>query len=223
MDKSEIIQFCEKFAPTKKKKLDLSNKGITELPDELGDLSQLEEIDLSYNNIKQLPDSLFRLTNLKTILMTRNELETIPAAIGELKKLERLDISYNKLSFLPPEIGKLEKLASFDGSFNKLEELPLELVDLVSLKKLYLEDNPLTFPPVNVVKRGLYATMIFLSHLKKKRDATKIFLQIFNMPEPVQEAFEQYMNGFNKLVSDSLEYNIKFDFSYIQKPDKDQD
>jgi Leucine-rich repeat (LRR) protein len=217
MDKTDITRFLEKFGETKKKKLELPNKDITEMPDELGELTQIEYLDLSYNNLKEFPKGIFKLHNLKHLYLTRNQIHEIPAEILELKKLNFLDISYNQLHNISSSIGTLESLVTLDLSYNYIKELPLEIINLMSLKKLFLEDNPLVVPPKDVVKRGLYATMIHLAHMKKKRDATRIFIQIFNMPDEAKSIFEKYLNNFSSLVSDQLEYRIKFDLSYIDK------
>ncbi|MBI4647828.1 MAG: leucine-rich repeat domain-containing protein [Bacteroidia bacterium] len=216
MEYDELIDYIEAFSITKKK-LDLSNKDISEIPPEIEKLTQIEYLDLSYNRLEHLPENLFKLVNLKTLLLTRNELVELPPAICLLQLLETLDISNNKLETFPAEIGKLENLISLDASFNKLAELPMELTNLLSLRKLYLEENPLIFPPEKVIKRGLYATMIFLAHMKKKRDATKVFIQIFNMPDEAKALFEQYVDNFQNLVVSELEYGIKFDINYIDK------
>ncbi|PLX09721.1 MAG: hypothetical protein C0594_05650 [Marinilabiliales bacterium] len=220
MDCDEIKDYIEAFKNSKSKRLDLSNKDIEQLPVEIGNLDWIEHINLSYNYLTELPEALFELKNLKSILLTRNQLKHLPASISKLTNLMTLDISNNKLTSLPEEIGELENLEILDASYNKLESLPLELINLLSIRKLYLEENTLHFPPQKVVKRGLYAVMHYLTHMKKKRDATRVYLQVFNMPEESRDMFEQYLNNFNNLVSNIIKHEIHFNYSYINPEDK---
>lgn len=217
MEYDEILDFFKAFQQTKGKNLELSNKDISIVPDEIENLTQVEAIDLSFNNIEILPPAIFKLKSLKTLILTRNLICEIPPEIALLQKLETLDMSCNKLERIPPEFGKLKNLVTFDAGFNRLTELPLEITDLPNLKKLFLEDNPFEFPPEDVIQRGLYAIMIYLAHIKKKRDTTRVFIQIFNMPENVRNLFEQHLGIFQTQVAcgTDLEYRIKFDINYI--------
>jgi len=209
----ELIAIAEK---EKYKTLNLSNKDIAVLPPEIGKLTLLTYLDLSYNQLKQLPDEISRLVNLKNLLLHRNEITELPPCIGKLNNLNLLDLSYNELTELPYEIGDLSKLKVFDLSYNKLLKLPVEFINLISLRELYLEKNTFEFPPSKVIKRGLYATMHYLTGESKKREAKKVIIQVFNMPSDVQPPFKQYIDCFNDLVSNANELNIKYEVNFIK-------
>ena len=94
--------------------------------------------------------------------------------------------------------------------------LPVEFINLISLKELYLEKNTFEFPPSKVIKRGLYATMHFLTGESKKRDSQKVILQVFNMPAEMQAPFKQYVDCFNDLVANANEQAIKYEIKFIK-------
>ena len=217
MEKEDILLFIQRFDPEATTKLSLSNKDIEFIPAEIGLLTNLKHLDLSYNNIKELPPEIFKLKNLETLLLFRNDISELSSEIRQLSNLTLLDISYNSITELPPETGQLNNLKILDAGHCKLTKLPLELIHLLSLKDLYLEENPLVFPPLKVVMRGLYATMYHLAQEKKKRDAAKVMVQIYNMPEEIQTPFKQYINCFNDVVSNANSYDVSFGIKFINQ------
>lgn len=219
MNKEEIVFFIKKAKEKKSKSLDLSNRDLIELPHEIGELTSLEHLDLSYNNIREIPPTIGRLVNLKTLLLLRNKIKVLPAEIGFLRELNLIDISHNCFETIPKEIGHLSQLRSLDASYGQIKTLPLEFIELLSLKELFLEENPFEFPPQKVVKRGLYATMHFLTTERKRIDAAKVMLQVFNMPKSLQEPFKQYLAYFNDLVSSANKKEIRFDTKFIKHED----
>ncbi len=62
---------------------------------------QLFELDLSYDyygseKLTQIPDEVFELTHLKRLNLRYNDIQEIPSEIGRLKNLEVLDLIGNK-------------------------------------------------------------------------------------------------------------------------------
>ncbi|KAK3437991.1 hypothetical protein EUGRSUZ_C02631 [Eucalyptus grandis] len=68
-------------------------KKLCELPPSIGKLKQLEEMDLSETGITQLPESVKDLSNLKMLKMERTPLQKFPKDIVKLEKLEEIDFS----------------------------------------------------------------------------------------------------------------------------------
>jgi len=52
---------------------------LTELPESLGQLAQLQELELSDNHLTTLPESLEQLTQLQSLSLAKNRLTTLPA------------------------------------------------------------------------------------------------------------------------------------------------
>jgi hypothetical protein len=65
--------------------LRMPKHGFTEIPDSIGNLSALKVLDLSGNQIAKLPDSIGKLTDLKTLKLKDN-----PLAPGELERIKKL-------------------------------------------------------------------------------------------------------------------------------------
>ncbi len=216
MELDEIKQVIKYTKENQLTRLDLSNREIRVLPPEIGDLINLEHLDLSYNYIEEIPPEIGKLVNLKSLLLLRNEIRYIPPEIGNLRSLVLLDISHNRFYELPPTIGYLTELRTLDASYGLLKRLPIEFIYLLSLRELYLEENPFEFPPLKVVKRGLYATMHFLTAEKKKLDASKVVIQVFNLPETLHKPFRQYLGYFNDIISSINQQEVFFDIKFIK-------
>jgi hypothetical protein len=94
----------------KETKLDLSRKGLTTLPPEIGKLSQLRELYLYNNQITILPPEIGNLSRLQVLYLLHNQIKIVPPEIGNLNQLHELSLRNNQITTLPPEIGNLKKL-----------------------------------------------------------------------------------------------------------------
>jgi Leucine-rich repeat (LRR) protein len=105
-------------------KLDLSNKGLTELPNSIRDLKNLSSLDLRWNNNLNFDNAFKKLWKLKKLCsldLCCSELERLPKGIGGLKNLILLDLSYNELERLPKSIKKLgSTLKCLDLRYNPI-------------------------------------------------------------------------------------------------------
>jgi small GTP-binding protein len=100
--------------------LSLSGLRLTELPETLWQLTQLNNLDLSGNLLTSLSESLSRLTQLKSLNIARNQLNSLPMALLQLAAgpsspnspdlgtlpvgLEELFLHENKALGIPREI-----------------------------------------------------------------------------------------------------------------------
>src|SRR5260370_771781 len=65
----------------------------------------LIKLDLSKNQLSQLPPEIGQLTNLRELNCNRNQLSQLPAEIGQLTNLQKLEVNDNpRLLTPPPEI-----------------------------------------------------------------------------------------------------------------------
>ncbi|MFZ5857183.1 MAG: COR domain-containing protein [Chloroflexota bacterium] len=97
------------------RELDLKNildhsARITELPDNIGNLTNLKLLDLSFNKLHDLPESLINLTKLESLDLSRNEFTKLPELVGDLCSLRTLNVGFNKLIDLPPSLARLTEL-----------------------------------------------------------------------------------------------------------------
>ncbi|MEH2329353.1 leucine-rich repeat domain-containing protein, partial [Nostoc sp.] len=65
MTNEELLQIIEQAARDKKTQLDLSGKGLTTLPPEIGQLTNLQYLNLNSNQLSSLPPEIVQLTNLQ--------------------------------------------------------------------------------------------------------------------------------------------------------------
>lgn len=219
MELDDLQEIIGHVAREKKTKLDLSNKDISVLPAEIGNLIHLKELNLSYNNLTVLPPELFKLKRLETVLLLRNDILEIPGDVGQLVNLRTLDISHNPIKSLPEEFGNLTNLQTLDASYCNMKRLPVSFINLLCLKNLYLENNSFEFPPDKIVKRGLYATMHYLTEEKSKHDSARVMMQVFNMPAEIQVAFKQYIECFKEMVDAGEKKDISIGINFLNKKD----
>ena len=77
------------------RKLNLSDRGITIVPNVISNLKSLKYLDLSRNNIKKLPKTIGTLSSLKYLDIRINKIKKIPDSIINLTNLEYLDLRNN--------------------------------------------------------------------------------------------------------------------------------
>jgi hypothetical protein len=123
--------------------LDLSQNQLTSLPTEIGQLSELQVLDLNQNQLTSLPAEIGQLSQLQTLDLNQNQLTSLPGEIGQLSQLQWLELNQNQLTSLPEEIGQLSELECLCLNHNQLTSLPTEIGQLSQLTKLELAENPL--------------------------------------------------------------------------------
>lgn len=147
--------------------LDLSNQGLTAIPEEITRFPKLRALKLSDNKLDSLNSCLFELRQLrflelsgnriKQIDFTRfegqtysltefwlrdNQLERIDASINTLKYLEVLQLGYNNITTI--ELGvALPNLRTLKLDGNYLETVPPLVYSCPKLKVLNLNGNQL--------------------------------------------------------------------------------
>lgn len=121
--------------------VDLSGKGISQVPSYLDTLVQVTKLDLSFNQFINIPD-LSKLELLDELSMSANKLTSVPSTIIQLKRLKELDLNGNQISVVAPEIRLLIHLEKLYLSNNNLTQLP-DLSHLGKLEDVNLTGNPL--------------------------------------------------------------------------------
>jgi len=122
------------------------NKLQGELPEAIGNFSELEQLILSENNlIGCLPESIGQLSTIKTINLSNNQLEgVVPDVIKNLILLENLDLSENDFEevVLPKVLYYLKALQSLNLSNNNFTgKIPNGTFSLKQLENIDLSNN----------------------------------------------------------------------------------
>jgi Leucine-rich repeat (LRR) protein len=95
-------------------KLNLSNKKLTQLPENICQFKQLASLSIYNNALTGFPIDFFKLQKLEELVLSNNELTFLPKEIGLLKDLHILNLRNNQLSELPIEIKQLKNLQELD-------------------------------------------------------------------------------------------------------------
>ncbi len=128
----------------------LTLRGATHLPIEVVDFTEsIEILDLSDGQLTDLPDQLRQLTKLRVLFLSRNPFTTVPAVLRHCNSLRMLGMKSCQLQTLPEDSLpiNLQWLVLTD---NQLTQLPKSIGDLTQLQKLSLAGNQLASLPDNL-------------------------------------------------------------------------
>ncbi len=139
--------------------LDLSNGGLTEIPDEVFKLTHLKELNLSNNRLNNLPDSITKLSGLTKLDLSNNRLNNLPDSITNLSSLTKLDLRNSQINNLPKSITNLSNLTTLGLSYNRLTNLPNFITNLTKLTTLYLNGNRLDDLPDSITNLTKLTTL----------------------------------------------------------------
>lgn len=110
---------------------------ISQLPQSIGNLTELQSLFLSNQSISSLPESIGQLANLKKLHLDNNRLTILPSTIGNLSNLSSLYLQNNRLNNLPASISKLTNLNTLNVSGNPLDITAFDALPLEELTRFY--------------------------------------------------------------------------------------
>jgi internalin A len=127
--------------------LDLSALGLMQLPESVGQLTQLRKLVVHSNRLMEVPESLNRLTQLRQLNLNFNKLTVLPENWIGLTQLLELNLAGNRLMELPKSVGRLTQLRYLYMAGNRLMSLPENVARLTHLRVLDLDRNQLATLP----------------------------------------------------------------------------
>ena len=163
-EQEKLRQILDGAARDRVEHLDLSNKGLTTLPPEIGQLAGLTSLDLGRNQLTALPPEIWELAGLTTLYLGDNGLTVLPPEIGQLTSLTRLDLDGNQLTALPPEIGQLMNLQSLDISATRIASFPSEIQQLTNLIRLRIVADSFTTIPSEITQLANLRELILVAN-----------------------------------------------------------
>jgi hypothetical protein len=89
------------------KELEVGMNGLTFLPPEIGDLTNLTYLDVGLNKLKNLPKEITNLIHLEYLDVSNNLLTTVPSEIAGFQRLTNFYYYNNPLEYIPPQIRRL--------------------------------------------------------------------------------------------------------------------
>ncbi|MBQ7935268.1 MAG: leucine-rich repeat domain-containing protein [Clostridia bacterium] len=130
---SEISQ-CKNL-----KKLDLLKAFfLKKLPENIGELKELEYINVMLTSLENLPESIGNLKNLKYLYASAAPIVAVPESIGNCESLIILDLHSTQITKIPDSVTKLKNLKSLDLGYTKITSLPENIGALSQLIRLDL-------------------------------------------------------------------------------------
>ena len=103
---------------------------VSQLPDNFGQLTELESLYIEKHDLTALPVSFTLLSNLINLYISNNWLTSLPDDFGNLTQLETLDLGYNQLESIPETVGSLENIQYLFLFNNQLTSLPETICNL---------------------------------------------------------------------------------------------
>lgn len=134
--------------------LDLRNCGLSEIPAEVYNYTDLVTIDFSNDSFCDEP--------------RRNKIKIVPNDISKLKHLKRLNLSNNQLELISESLSTLNKLTYLNLCNNKLTDISEKIANMPSLSEICLDENPFDMLPPEIVARGISAIRNFYEELEEK-------------------------------------------------------
>lgn len=129
----------------------IENTSLKSIPDELQDLTNLENFKYMRNKSTVCFENLKKLKTIHSLDLSSNELTDLPFAITKLRNLCHLSLHDNNLSNLPFQIKSLQRLKTLDLSRNIFKTFPavIELLE-EELEKLDMSQNQLKCIPAGI-------------------------------------------------------------------------
>ncbi|MFM0005535.1 leucine-rich repeat-containing protein kinase family protein [Paraburkholderia dipogonis] len=118
-----------------------SDNPFTELPEVLGQCSQLSMVGFKANRIRHVSGKALP-PQLRWLILTDNAIEALPAEIGGCTQLQKLMLAGNRLRTLPEELAACSQLELLRLAANQLSGLPAWLLRLPRLSWLAYAGNP---------------------------------------------------------------------------------
>jgi len=118
-----------------------SNNQFTELPEVLGQCTQLSMVGFKANRIRKVSGASLP-PKLRWLILTDNEVEALPPEIGNCTQLQKLMLAGNQLRALPAELAACSRLELIRLAANQLAELPVWIASLPRLSWLAYAGNP---------------------------------------------------------------------------------
>jgi internalin A len=184
MQEKKLKELITKAKADQLTELDFSNKQITKIPEEIGDLTSLQSLDLSRNQIAEIPNVIGDLTSLQSLDLSRNQITEIPDVIGDLTSLQSLDLSSNHIIDIPDVIGNLTYLQVLDLSSNHIIDIPDVIGNLTYLRCFYLPGNEIDkIPEIIGNLTSLQSLDLSSNHIIEIPDVIEklIFLKSLNL------------------------------------------
>ncbi|WP_460856685.1 COR domain-containing protein [Rheinheimera gaetbuli] len=144
-------------------KLNLGDNLIARIPAKISTIKKLQHLQLYGNKIKQIPDSVSELKSLTMLNVGQNRINKFPVCIAELRKLKTCYLFNNDIKVIP------EAFFGYDFNIRVVRRGSAGREMYKEFRNLYIEDNPIEFPPIEIISHGKVAVLSYLSSLSEEK------------------------------------------------------
>lgn len=224
----------------KGKYLWLQNKGLTSLPNDLGKLDIYKAI-LTGNDLTEIPNQVFEISSLQNLIVAVNPIKDFPCELNRLKRLKSISIAKTEITEINCDLSKLDSLEHFDISRNNLNNLPNEIKNIPNLKWLSLNGNSFTnLSFIDKELKNLETLYLYTNEINELGNETKYLsnlkeLSIFDnkiesIPENIGDLINlrklEIWNNPIKSISSNISKltnlrTLRIDDDYLTKKDKE--
>nr|CAD7455146.1 unnamed protein product [Timema tahoe] len=143
-----------------------TQRTLSNIPGNLDSLTNLTDLDLSLNALPKVPEALYALTNLRRLNLNDNEITELSQAIDQWQHIETLKLCRNKLTALPASLCKLMSLRRLYVNDNLLdfEGIPSGIGKLCSLEIFSAAHNQLEMIPEGLCRCGSLKKLILTAN-----------------------------------------------------------
>jgi internalin A len=187
MERAELLQAIEQAKAENWTALDLRSRGLTEIPPEIFQFSNLQVLYLGDNQITEIPDILLShsqsknatLSNLYILDLRNNQIKEIPDVIATFSNLKDLNLVNNQIKEIPNAIAALSNLQFLNLSNNQIKEIPDAIATLSNLQSLNLSNNQITeIPDLIADLSNLQKLSLSNNQIKEIPDAITQFVNL---------------------------------------------
>ena len=197
--------------------LALCRCNFNDFPRSILSLTSLTGLSLRENSIMLLHPGMKCFHRLQSLDVSRNRLLSLSPSILDLHNLRKLDISHNQIESIAYGLDSLSCLEKLCCSSNRISVLPIGLICKQSFE-IQFADNPIVFPPENVMSLGADAVVKLCAALMNVAlrhhsitEADFSSLQLYSLPRILQPGILHHSDFVNiKMVN--LSHNM-FDTS----------
>ncbi len=138
---------------------------------------QIVSLSLSNQNLGIFPKSICKMHKIENLILENNKILTLPDDISKLKNLKKLFLGGNKLEEIPYNLLKMDYLSVISLVANNIRTIKKEVLNFKypiyldfqqkRSKGIYLSDNPIETPPIEIIEQGKEAVKNYFAELEK--------------------------------------------------------
>ncbi|QEE14972.1 leucine-rich repeat domain-containing protein [Promethearchaeum syntrophicum] len=145
---------------TELKDLWIERQNITELPQSFSDLIKLRQISIRWSKLQSVNLLFERFTELEEMNLSANMLTEFPKNIEKAPNLTKLILNSNPIRSIPKSIAKSNSIERIDLESCKITTIPKALKKLPNLKRLNINRNEIKYIPDFVSEMANFSLLV---------------------------------------------------------------